>query len=130
MTTRYRGKAAGPVGPVGPQYTVPLTTQTSASTSYALAADDSGKVKEFTASSAITVTLPNSLAAGFNCIICQAGTGQITLSPASGATLRNAGDGEGNQYTKTFAQWSEISIRVRANSNNTSAEYVASGDMI
>lgn len=87
-------------------------------TTYSLAPADDGGVLEFTSGSAIVLTIPTGLAVGFSCLICQAGGGQITLTP-SGTTLHNA---SGN--TKTRAQWSELSLRCRATN-----DYVASGDM-
>ena len=80
------------------------------------------KILEFT--SACTVTLPNSLPVGFNCLIVQVGVGVVSLSAASGAALRQF-DGLSN----TAGQWSEVSLRVRANSGGSAAEYVASGVM-
>jgi hypothetical protein len=98
-----------------------LNTQTG--TTYTLASTDAGLVVELSNASAITLTLPNSLPVGFNCIIRQAGAGQVTLSLASGATLRNR-----QSLTKTAGQWSELSLSVRTNSGGTTAEYVMSGD--
>ncbi|GGD45659.1 hypothetical protein [Pseudoxanthomonas indica] len=92
-------------------------------TTYTLQASDCGKVVEFTNSSAVTVTLPNNLAAHFTCSIVQAGSGQVTLSAASGATLRNR-----QSHTKTAGQWGWLSTYVRANSGGSAAEYVMSGD--
>ncbi len=103
----------------------PATIKTVSTTTYTLLSTDTGLIVEFTHASGCTVTLPNSLAVGFNCAIVQtASSGQVTLSAASGATLRQA-----DSYTKTAKQWAEVTIRVRANSGGSSAEYVASGYM-
>lgn len=92
-------------------------------TTYTLQASDSGKIVECTNASAITVTLPNSLAEGFCCTIAQGGAGQITLSAASGATLRNR-----QSHTKLAGQWAEGTLYVRTNSGGAAAEYVFAGD--
>jgi hypothetical protein len=92
-------------------------------TTYTLQASDSGKVVECTNGSAITVTLPNSLAVGFCCTIVQGGAGQITLSAASGANMRNR-----QSHTKTAGQWAGATLYVRTNSGGSAAEYVLNGD--
>lgn len=92
-------------------------------TTYTLQASDSGKIVECTNNSAITVTLPNSLAVGFCCTIVQCGAGQVTLSAASGASLRNR-----QSHTKTAGQWSGATVYVRTNSGGSAAEYVLNGD--
>ncbi|MEI9966591.1 MAG: hypothetical protein WDN67_03050 [Candidatus Moraniibacteriota bacterium] len=102
----------------------PATVKTVSATTYTLLTTDTGLVLEFTNASGCTVTLPNNFSIGFNCAIAQCAAGQVTLSAASGATLRQA-----DSYTKTAKQWAEITLRVRTNSGGTSAEYVASGYM-
>lgn len=92
-------------------------------TTYTLQAIDNGKVVDIANASAITLTLPASLAVGFNCIVRQSGAGQITRSLGSGASLRNR-----SGHTKTAGQWAEISLSVRTNSGGSAAEYVMSGD--
>ena len=101
---------------------VSVNKQTGAT--YTLVAGDCGKVVDLTnALATITVTLPNSLPEGFHCLIVQSGTFQVTLSPASGATLRNR-----QSHTKTNGQWSVVSLFVRGNSGGAAAEYVMQGD--
>lgn len=56
-------------------------------TSYQLTTSDNGKIITLNNSGAITLTVP-SLYAGFNCMIIQLGTGQVTLS-GSGTTITN-----------------------------------------
>ncbi len=97
-----------------------INTQTG--TSYTLLASDSGKLIELGNAGDITLTLPNSLAKGFCCTVVQTGAGQVSFSPASGATLRNR-----QSHTKTFGQWAETMLYVRANTG-TDAEYVLGGD--
>lgn len=92
-------------------------------TTYTLSSPDASKVVRFTNAGAITLTLPNSLTVGFNCTILQAGAGQVTFSPASGALRRNR-----QSHTKTAGQWAVCQLRVNANSGGAAAEYVLSGD--
>ena len=84
---------------------------------------DTGKIISHTNASAITVTLPNSLPAGFCCTYVQMGAGQITFSPASGAALHNK-----YSHTKTAGQYSGVMIYINTNSGGTSADYLLMGD--
>lgn len=102
----------------------PATINLQTGTAYTLQSTDNGKVVELQNAGAITVTVPNSLPAEFNCLLVATSTGQVTISPASGATQRQA-----SGYTKIRTQWSGVSLYVRANSGGSSAEYVLMGDM-
>lgn len=102
-------------------FTAKESTQTG--TSYTLATTDKGTVIRFTNSSAIVVTLPNNLVAGFTVTILQMGAGQITFSPASGATLVNR-----QSFTKTAGQYAPAFLVVDVNSGGSAAEYVLGGD--
>jgi hypothetical protein len=69
-------------------------------TSYTLKATDIGLLLTFNNASAVTLTVPAGLPAGFNCTIIQLGTGVVTIK-AVGTTINNA-DGfarTGGQYT-------------------------------
>lgn len=101
-------------------YSAKLNAQTG--TTYTLQASDNGKIVECSNASAITVTLPNSLAVGFNCTVVQTGAGQVTLSAGSGAVLRNY-----DSYTKTAGQWGALNLYVTTNSGGSSAVYVMQG---
>ena len=121
--------ASGPQGAQGPQgiagpLAADVTTEDVAATTYTIAAGDLGKRKRTTAASAVIVTLPNDREQGFSILLCQAGAGQVTFSPAAGATLRNRAG-----YTKTAGQWSEVSLTVDANSGGSAAVWVLSGDV-
>ena len=94
-------------------------------TSYTVSVSDDGKVVELSNASSISVTVPASLPAGFNCLFTQVGAGQATFSPGSGATQRQR-----SEFDKTSGQWAVCSLYVRANSGGSAAEYVMSGDMI
>ncbi len=71
-------------------------------TTYTLSSNDNGKIITF--SQTCTITIPNSLFEGFNCMIIQKGTGQVTIS-GSGITINNR-----NGYTKTAGQYATASI--------------------
>lgn len=92
-------------------------------TTYTLVAADNDKVVDLSNAAAITLTLPATAAVGFRCSVIQSGAGQVTLSPAGSATLRNR-----QSHTKTAGQWAEIKLTVRTNAGGSAAEYVMSGD--
>lgn len=86
---------------------------------------DHGGVVEWGAATNGTLTLPNSLPQGFNCLVRVTSSTSIpTFTAASGAAIRQA-----DSLTKARKQWSEVSVSVRANANGAVAEYVLSGDM-
>jgi hypothetical protein len=66
----------------------PEGVNTQSGTSYTLTATDNGGVVAFTSGSAIALTVPSGLGAGFSCSVVQYGAGQITVAAESGATLR------------------------------------------
>jgi Collagen triple helix repeat (20 copies) len=118
----------GPQGPQGPQgdpgpLAADVTIEDVTGTSYTLVAGDLGKRKRTTSSSAVTVTLPKTLAQGFSVLFCQAAAGQITFAAEAGATLNNRAG-----QNKTAGQWSEVSLTVDTNSDGNSAYWVLSGD--
>jgi hypothetical protein len=80
----------GDVGPTGPEPS--LTIADNAATAITLADTDNNRVVRCTASSAVTVTVPSTLAAGFSCMIIQAGTGRVTFVAGSGATINSFGN--------------------------------------
>ena len=57
-------------------------------TTYTIVAGDAGKVITCNNGSAVTVTVPASLGAGFTCSVVQKGAGQVTFS-ASSTTINN-----------------------------------------
>ncbi len=63
---------------------------TIAATAYTVLATDIGKILNFTAATAVVVTVPAGLGSNFFCSFAQGGTGQVTLSGAAGVTLANA----------------------------------------
>ena len=57
--------------------------------SYTLLASDAGKVVVLNKGTAVTVTVPSGLGAGFTCSVIQKGAGQVTFDNNSGATTIN-----------------------------------------
>jgi hypothetical protein len=86
-------------------------------TTYTLTASDNGKIISCTSNSAVTITVP-ALTSGFNCLIVQRGTGQITLS-ASGSTINNR-----YNFNKTAGQHAIMSLVSVA-----AGVFISSGDM-
>lgn len=76
----------------------------SKSTGFTLAASDNGSVINMTSATAVTITIPTSLPDGFNCMVFQSGTGQITFA-GSGLTPVNR-----NGYTKSIGQNALVTI--------------------
>jgi hypothetical protein len=96
---------------------------TDSGVSRTLATTDTGTTIYFSGSSAITVTLPNNMPVGFTVEIIQGGAGQITFTPASGATLDNR-----QSQTKTYGQHAAVRLIVVANAGGTAAIYNLAGD--
>lgn len=71
---------------------------------YTLLASDNGKVVVMNKASAVTVTVPSGLGAGFNCSFIQKGAGQVSFN-ASSTTINNR-----QSHTKINAQYGVASI--------------------
>ena len=110
--------AVGATGPAGPEPS--LNVLDNASTAITLAGTDNNKIVRCTASSAVTVTVPSTLASGFSCMVIQAGAGQVTFVEGSGATLNSFGN-----LFKTAGQHAPASlIRIGAGVYNLSGNLV------
>lgn len=68
-----------------------IATNVQVGTTYTLVAADNGKVITLDNASAITLTVPDSLATGFNCTIVQLGAGTVTVSMGGSDNLRSRG---------------------------------------
>jgi len=88
------------------------TIVTESGTTRTLASTDNGKVIRCTSGSAITITVPTALGAGFNCMIVQDGAGQITFAGSGGMNIRNR-----STHTKTAGQYAAASLLVTASNN-------------
>ncbi len=86
-------------------------------TTYTLVAGDNGKVVTLSNASAITVTLPASLAVGYSVTLIQKGAGQVTISPAS-TTMRHP-----LSHTRTSAQYAAVNLF-----SHVSNDFVLTGD--
>jgi len=71
---------------------------------YTLQASDNGKVVVMDKATAVTVTVPSGLGAGFNCSFVQKGAGQVTFT-ASSTTINNR-----QSHTKINAQYGVASL--------------------
>lgn len=106
----------------GPVALLTPTIVTESGTSRTLSSTDNGKIIRCTSSSPVTITVPNSLAVGFNCAIEQAGSGAVTVTAGSGATARNV-DGD----SQLAGQYAIAGIIVDTNSGGSSAVYTLFG---
>ena len=86
-------------------------------TAYTLLASDNGKVVVLNNASAVTVTVPSGLGAGFNCSFVQKGAGQVSFS-ASSTTIYNR-----QSHTKINGQYGVASLLAYA-----SDTFVLAGD--
>lgn len=64
------------------------TVNAQTGTTYTLQASDKGKIITFNNASAVAVTVPSGLGAGFNCVCVQIGAGEVSFS-GSGAAVNN-----------------------------------------
>jgi hypothetical protein len=103
------------------QRAVPNIRTAVGTTDTMLAADNTGIVR-YTSATAVTLTLPNNLVAGFNCTIYQRGAGQVTWTPQAGATILSA-----QGFTKTAVNGAGIHIFCESNTTGTNASYLISG---
>ena len=87
-------------------------------TTYTLQSSDNGKVVTLDNPSAITLTVPTGLAAGFNCMIVQKGDGLVTITP-SGVSVTNRSGG-----TKTGGKNAIVSLIAL-----TATYFISGGDM-
>jgi hypothetical protein len=90
---------------------------TQSGTTYTLTATDNGKIISCTSNSAVTISVP-ALTSGFNCLIVQRGTGQVTLVNGGG-TVNNR-----YNFTKTAGQHAIMSLVSVA-----AGVFISSGDM-
>lgn len=84
-----------------------ITVEDVAGTTYTILSADDGKIKRFTDSSAITVTVPDTLTEGFECLLTQAGTGQITCVAGGTSTFLNKEDIKSRKINSYFSLTAE-----------------------
>lgn len=105
------------------EFRVPQIVKTETGTTYTVTDGDEDNLLVFSSGSAVTVTLPNSLQQGFRFDTIASGTGDVSFSAASGATLNNE-DG----HSTIAGQWGKVELIVIENTDDTSAVYVLSGN--
>ena len=86
-------------------YKVTVNAVNAQATSYVLTTADNGKVITMNSSSALTVSVPSGLGAGFSTTVIQLGTGQVTVSAGAGVTMNSY-----LGYTKTAGQHAGVSL--------------------
>jgi len=91
-------------------------------TTYTLLDGDTGHMLVFTASSQVTITLPNSFDPGWNAAIVQAGTGRVVASLQAGASILSR-----SSFDRTAGQGAAISLVVLTNAGGV-AQYLFQGD--
>lgn len=91
---------------------------------YTIALADLGGIVAFTGAAAITVTLPDTLPAGFRCTVAQIGAGQITFAPGGAATIVSV-----QTLRKTALLGSGADVWVYENTTGTAAKYWLAGDL-
>ena len=96
-----------------------LNDQTGA---YTLNSTDNGKVVTINSSSDVTLTIDAGLGSGFNCLVVQKGTGQVTIGAASGVSVVNR-----SSETKTANRYAVVSI-INIGNDGTNDIYILSGD--
>lgn len=101
----------------------PICNGACTGTAYTVDESWCGRMAQFTSSSTITVTLPSTIRFGCNIDMEQDGSGKVTPSAGSGATLHNKGS-----FTGTSGQYAVITVGVWSNSNGQSAEWILAGD--
>lgn len=82
-----------------------------------VAADDLAKI-EFDAAAAVTLTIPNTIPAGWECVVIQKGAGAVTVSVAGSPPLSRA------SHTKTAGQYAIAYVIVTANPGTAPVVYL------
>jgi hypothetical protein len=110
-TTRWAGAISG--------YWADVIEKTA---DYTFVEADAGRLIEGNAVGALVFTLPNSMPKGYCLTVAQTGGGQITFTPAGGATLENV-----DAHTKSGGEWAMVSLYVHSNTDGSSAVWVLGG---
>jgi hypothetical protein len=94
-------------------------------TSYTLVTADNSKIVRFTGGAAATCLLPASAVVGFNALVEQFGSGQVTVNVVTNATRRAF-----NSKFKLAGQNAVASVFCEANSDGAHAEWNVSGNLV
>jgi hypothetical protein len=122
---KYAGDASTSAAsaPAGAASATTIVVEDVSTTTYTLVSGDMGKLKRFTNAAGCTITAPNNLSVGFNCVLEQHTSGTVSVAAASGATL--IGDLPG--AAATAFQYGTIALAVEQNSGGSSAIYLVLG---
>ena len=101
----------------------PNTPRTNTTTSDTVSESDHDRIVQQANSAAIAVSLSATARAGTKVKVIQRDQGQVTFTPATGATLRNR-----LGHTKTAGQYAVVTLEVAANGSGTAAVWYLSGD--
>ena len=72
-------------------HTIDIDVNAQTGTTYTLVASDNGKTVTLNNGSAITLTVPTGLGAGFSCLLVRLGAGSVTVSAGASATVNSRG---------------------------------------
>jgi hypothetical protein len=120
---QFSGRSLVDTGGGIPRFRTALSHVTVSGTSDTLDVMSDGCCIHTTNGSAVTLTLGSTAPVDTYVEVVQTAAGQVTFSPGSGATLHNR-----QSHTKTAGQWAVVRLRVMANSDDSSAVWVLSGD--
>jgi len=101
----------------------PNTARVASTTSESISQADHQRIVVLANAAAITCTLSATAAVGTTVRAIQRDAGQVTFTPAGGATLNNR-----SSHTKTAGQYAAVTLEVRANGGGSAAIWVLSGD--
>jgi hypothetical protein len=90
---------------------------------YTLDAGDLGKTLEFSSTTTVILTLPDTFPKGFFCEVVQAGAGSVNFVPFSAGTLNHR-----LSHDETAGQWAVTRIYVSDNPTGSAPTWVLSGD--
>lgn len=92
---------------------------------YTLVASDLGKTLEFSSTTTVVMTLPDTFPRGFFCDVVQTGVGSVNFVPFSAGTLNHR-----LGHDETAGQWAVTRLYVSDNSSGTAPTWVLSGDTV
>jgi len=85
------------------------TVTSNKTSNYTLAATDNGSTILVTSASEVTITVPDTLVAGFSCLVAQMGAGQVAFAGSGSMVVSNR-----QSFTKTAGQYAGASVVVNA----------------
>lgn len=101
----------------------PYTANVQTGTTYTITESDHDRAVVLANAGAITAELSATASVGTRVSVTQRDSGQVTFTPASGATLRNR-----QSHTKTAGQYARVYLEVLANGGGSAAIWYLSGD--